>query len=241
MLSQNGPDFWFPGGAGHWQKCPIVRDVPSSTYQILAQIAWSVNFLSSVLLPRNRKKGRCCHKMAHTKFWPKLHGPLIFYLVLLPRNRKKGSMVDFWLGAGHWQKCPIVRDVPSSTYQILAQIAWSVNFLSSVLLPRNRKKGRCCHKMARISGFQVALGIDKNVRLSEMFLLPHTKFWPKLHGPLIFYLVFSFPGTGKRVDAVTKWPGFLVSRWRWALTKMSDCQRCSFFHIPNFGPNCMVR
>ena len=152
---------------------------------------------------------------------------------------------DFWFpgGAGHWQKCPIVRDVPSSTYQILAQIAWSVNFLSSVLLPRNRKKGRCCHKMARISGFQVALGIDKNVRLSEMFLLPHTKFWPKLHGPLIFYLVFSFPGTGKRVDAVTKWPGFLVSRWQkcWALTKMSDCQRCSFFHIPNFGPNCMVR
>ena len=85
------------------------------------------------------------------------------------------------------------------------------------------------------SGFQVALGIDKNVRLSEMFLLRHTKFWPKLHGPLIFYLVFSFPGTGKRVDAVTKWPGFLVSRWCWALTKMSDCRRCSFFDIPNFG------
>ena len=166
---------------------------------------------------------------------------------------------DFWFpgGAGHWQKCPIVRDVPSSTYQILAQIAWSVNFLSSVLLPRNRKKGRCCHKMARISGFQVVrlLGIDVKmsdcqrflvsrwrwVPSSEMFLLRHTKFWPKLHGPLIFYLVFSFPGTGKRVDAVTKWPGFLVSRWRWALTKMSDCQRCSFFHIPNFGPNCMVR
>ena len=148
---------------------------------------------------------------------------------------------DFWYpgGTGHWQKCPIVRDVPSSTYQILAQIAWSVNFLSSVLLPRNRKKGRCCHKMARLSGFQVALGIDKNVRLSEMFLLPHTKFWPKLHGLLIFYLVFSFPGTGKRVDAVTKWPGFLVSRCRWALTKMSDCQRCSFFNIPNFGPNYM--
>ena len=256
MLSQNGPDFWFPGGAGHWQK--DCQRCSFFTYQILAQIAWS-DFLSSVLLPRNRKKGRCCHKMARIS--------------------------GFQVALG--QKCPIVRDVPSSTYQILAQIAWSVNFLSSVLLPRNRKKGRCCHKMARISGFQVALGIDKNVRLSEMFLLPHTKFWPKLHGPLIFYLVFSFPGTGKRVDAVTKWPGFLVSRWRWALTKMSDCQRCSFFtyqilaqiawsvnflssvllprnrkkvgcwflaltkmsdcqrcsffDIPNFGPNCMVR
>ena len=214
MLPQTWPDFWFPGGAGHWQKCPIVRD-SSSTYQILVQIAWSVNFLSSVLLPRNRKKGRCCHKMAqisgfqvalgidknvwlsemfllpHTKFWPKLHGPLIFYLVFS------------FSGTG--------KRVDAAT------------------------------NMARISGFQVVLGIDKNVRLSEMFLLPHTKFWPKLHGPLIFYLVFSFPGTGKRVDAVTKWPGFLVSRWRWALTKMSDCQRCSFFHIPNFGPNCMVR
>ena len=215
MLSQNGPDFWFPGGAGHWQKCPIVRDVPSSTYQILAQIAWSVNFLSSVLLPRNRKKGRCCHKMArisgfqvalgidknvrlsemfllpHTKFWPKLHGPLIYYLVFsFPGTGKRVDAVTKWPG-----------------------------FLV----------------------FQVALDIDKNVRLSEMFLLRHTKFWPKLHGPLIYHLVFSFPGTGKRVDDVTKWPGFLVSRWRWALTKMSDCQRCSFFHIPNFGPNCMVR
>ena len=215
MLSQNGPDFWFPGGTGHWQKCPIVRDVPSSTYQILAQIAWSVNFLSSVLLPRNRKKGRCCHKMArisgfqvalgidknvrlsemfllpHTKFWPKLHGPLIFYLVFsFPGTGKRVDAVTKWPG-----------------------------FL-------------VCRWL---------LGIDKNVRLSEMFLLPHTKFWPKLHCPLIFYLVFSFPGTGKRVDAVTKWPGFLVSRWHWALTKMSDCQRCSFFHIPNFGPNCMVR
>ena len=272
MLSQNGPDFWFPGGAGHWQKCPIVRDVPSSTYQILAQIAWSVNFLSSVLLPRNRKKGRCCHKMArisgfqvvlgidknvrlsemfllpHTKFWPKLHGPLIFYLVFsFPGTGKRVDAVTKWPGflVSRWRwaltKMSDCQRCSFFTYQILAQIAWSVNFLSSVLLPRNRKKGRCCHKMARISGFQVALGIDKNVRLSEMFLLPHTKFWPKLHGPLIFYLVFSFPGTGKRVDAVTKWPGFLVSRWRWALTKMSDCQRCSFFHIPNFGPNCMVR
>ena len=215
MLSQNGPDFWFPGGAGHWQKCLIVRDVPSSTYQILAQIAWSVNLSSSVLLPRNRKKGRWCHKMARIS--------------------------GFQVALGIDKNVRLIRDVPSSTYQILAQIAWSVNFLSSVLLPRNRKKGRCCHKMARISGFQVALGIDKNFRLSELFLLQHTKFWPKLHDPLIFYLVFSFPGTGKRVDDVTKSPGFLVSRWRWALTKMSDCQRCSFFHIPNFGPNCMVR
>ena len=156
---------------------------------------------------------------------------------MLPQNGP-----DFWFpgGTGHWQKCQIVGDVPSSTYQILAQIAWSINFLSSILLPRNRKEGRCCHKMARISGFQVTLGIDKNVRLSEMFLLQHTKFWPKLHGPLISYLVFSFPGTGKRVDAATKWPSFLVSRWRWALTKMSDCGRCSFFDIPNFGLNCMV-
>ena len=155
MLSQNGPDFWFPGGAGNWQKCPIVRDVPSSTYQILAQIAWSVNLLSSVLLPRNRKKGRCCHKMArisgfqvalgidknvrlwemfllpHTKFWPKLHGPLIFYLVFsFAGTGKKGRcchkmarISGFPGGAGHWQKCPIIRDVPSSTHQILAQIA----------------------------------------------------------------------------------------------------------------------
>ena len=149
---------------------------------------------------------------------------------------------DFWFpgGTGHWQKCQIVRDVPSLTYQILAKIAWSINFLSSILLPRNRKKSRCCHKMARICGFQVVLGIGKNVRLSEMFLLQHTKFWLKLHRSLIFYLVFSFPGTGKRVDAVTKWPGFLVSKWHWALTKMLDCQRCSFFDIPNFCQNCMV-
>ena len=40
------------------------------------------------------------------------------------------------------------------------------------------------------------------------------------HGPLIFYLVSFFPGTGKRVDAVTKW------LWScWALTKMSDCRK----------------
>ena len=138
-------------------------------------------------------------------------------------------------GTEHWQKCQIVGDVPSSTYQILAKLAWFINILSSILLPRNTKKGRCCHKMVRISGFQLELGIDKNVRLWEMFLLQHTKFWPKLHSSLIFYLVFSFPKTGKRVNAVTKWPGFLVSRWCWALTKMSDCQRCSFFDIPNFG------
>ena len=186
--------------------------------------------------------------LPHTKFWPKLHGPLIFLSsVLLPRNRKKGRcchkmarISGFQVALGIDKNVRLSEMFLLRHTQILAQIAWSVNFLSSVLLPRNRKKGRCCHKMARISGFQVALGIDKNVWLSEMFLLPHTKFWPKLHGPLIFYLVFSFPGTGKRVDAVTKWPGFLVSRWRWALTKMSDCQRCSFFHIPNFGPNCMI-
>ena len=263
MLSPNGPDFWFPGGAGHWQKCQIVRDVPSLTYQILAKIAWFINFLSSILLPRNRKKGRCCHKMAHPDFWfpggaahwqkcqivtdvPSLTyqifskmGSLIFYLVFsFPGTGKRVDAVTG--GAGHWQKCQIVRDVPSSTYQIFAKIAWFINFLSSILLPRNRKKGKCCHQMTQISGFQVVLGIDKNVRLSEMFLLWHTKFWPKLHGSLIFYLVFSFPGTGKRVDAVTKWAGFLFSRWHWALTKMSDCRRCSFFDIPNFGQISMV-
>ena len=210
MLSQNRLDFWFPDSAGHWQKCQIITDVPSSTYQIFAKIAWFINFLSSILPPNNKKKGRCCHKMALISGFQMALG--------IDKNVRLLQIFLLW------------------HTKFLSKLHGSINFLSSIFLPMNRKKGRCCHKMAQISGFQVVLGIDKNVRLSEMFLLWHTKFLPKLHGSLIFYLVFSFPGTRKRVDAVTKWPWFQAAMWCWALTKMSDCCRYSFFNIPIFFP-----
>ena len=59
-----------------------------------------------------------------------------------------------------------------------------------------------CQITAWISGFQVALRIGRVVRLSEMYTLLHTKFLPKLHGWVIFYQVFSFPGVVKMVVSV---------------------------------------
>ena len=145
----------------------------------------------------------------HTKFLRKLHGVVIFYPVfsflgVVKMVGSANNSLDFWFSGGtrNGQSRQIVRDVHPPTYQIFAKIAWLGNFLSSIFLPRCCLNGRLYHITAWISGFQVALRIGRVVRLSEMYTLGHTKFLPKLHGWVIFYPVFSFPGVVKMVGSV---------------------------------------